>query len=111
MVGLSDVTGVPQAGDQLYHGVAFGCSGCHSNAAVAPPTEGTWTRVENERLLDPQFAGYTGEEYLAESIIHPGEFTVPNYTPGIMPTNFGDRMSYQQLADIIAFLMTQDQAE
>ncbi len=111
MVGLAEVTGDPQVGDQLYNGVMFGCSGCHLSAAVAPPIEGTWTRVINERLLEPQFADYTGEEYLAESIIHPGAFTVPGYTAGVMPTNFGDRTSYQQLADMIAYLMTQDQAE
>lgn len=111
MVGLQDVTGDPQSGDQLYHGVAFGCSGCHINAVVAPLVDGTWTRVETERLLDPQFAGYTGEQYLAESIIHPGAFTAPGYAPGLMPTTFGDRMSYQQLADIVAYLKTQDQVE
>jgi len=109
MIGLAEVTGDPQVGDQLYNGVVFGCAGCHISAAVAPPIEGTWTRVINERLLEPQFAGYTGEQYLAESITHPGAFTVPGYLAGVMPTNFGERTTFQQLADMIAYLKTQDQ--
>ncbi len=37
------------------------------------------------RLKQPQFAGYTGEEYIADSIIHPSDYVVPNYADGLMP--------------------------
>ncbi len=113
MKGLEGITGDPQRGSQLYNGQGtpqLPCSGCHLNAAVAPPMQGTWTRVQNERLQQPQFSGYTGEEYIADSIIHPSDYVVPNYTDGLMPKNFGDLLTYQDLADLIAYLKTQDQS-
>jgi mono/diheme cytochrome c family protein len=108
MEGLAGVTGDPQAGQTHYTDAAFACVSCHGNATVAPPLEGTWTRVQEQRLQEPQFAGYTGEQYLAESIIHPTAYTAPGYQP-VMPNYFGDRMDYQILADIIEYLKTQDQ--
>lgn len=109
MVGLEGLTGDPVNGQQLYDGTTLGCSSCHVVAAglTAPPLAGTWTRTQNERLAEPQFEGYTGEQYLAESIIHPNDYTTPGFEP-VMPTYFGDRVNYQELADLIAYLRTQD---
>jgi mono/diheme cytochrome c family protein len=105
---LATVTGDPQNGQALYNG-ALACAGCHLNAAVAPVTEGTWTRAVEIRVNEPENAGQTPEQYLANSIIHPSAYVVPGYPDGVMPQNFGDRLSYQDLADLIAFLATQDQ--
>ena len=55
----------------------------------------------------PQFAGYTVEQYIVESVTRPGDYVVNTYSSGLMPTNFGVRMVDQQLADIVSFLMTQ----
>jgi mono/diheme cytochrome c family protein len=109
MEGLAGVTGDLQRGQEYYTGTTYACFGCHGNAAVAPPMEGTWTRVEEVRLQDAQFAGYTGEQYLAESITHPHAYVVSPYPDGVMPDTFADRMDYQILADIIAYLKSQDQ--
>lgn len=106
--GLAAVTGDPQAGMTLYNG-ALACAGCHMNAAVAPLTEGTWTRAVEERITLPEFADYTGEMYLVESIIHPNDYTVSGYPANVMPANFGDRLTYQQLADLVEYLKSQDQ--
>ncbi len=109
MTGLEGVTGDAQAGQQLYNGAQFACIGCHGNAAVAPLLEGTYTRTNEVRLQDPLLAGYTAQMYLAESITHPNDYIVPNYPAGVMPQNFADRLTYQQLADLVAYLETQDQ--
>jgi mono/diheme cytochrome c family protein len=109
MEGLAGVTGDPQNGQTLYNGAQYACAGCHMNEVVAPLTEGTWTRTVEIRLQEERFAGYTPEQYLAESIIHPNDYIVPPYASGQMPNNFGDRMTYQQLADLIAYLATMDQ--
>ena len=103
---LEGLTGDPQAGETLYNG-ALGCFACHTTV-TAPSVAGTWTRVEEVRLTLPQFEGYTGEAYLAESIINPNHYVVPDFTP-IMPQTFGMRITPQQLADLIAYLHTQDQ--
>ncbi len=104
---LANYQGDPNNGQALYNGT-LACATCHLNAAVAPPTEGTWTRVQEERLAEPQFEGYTGEAYLAESIIHPNEYIAPGYVPA-MPQDFGARLTYQDLADLIAYLQTHDE--
>ncbi len=112
MQGLQGLTGDPQHGSELYTGqttAKLPCSSCHLNATVAPPMQGTWTRVTTVRLQDPQFSGWTGEQYIADSIIHPTDYVVPNYPNNVMPQDFGSRLTYQDLADLIAYLKTQDQ--
>ena len=50
--------------------------------------------------------GYSAEMYLYESIVDPGAFAAEGQRAGIMPANFGQRMSDQELADLVAYLMT-----
>lgn len=103
-------------GEALYNGsVALetgggsGCAGCHTGGVVGPATMGTWTRVQNQRLTLAEFEGYTGQQYLIESIVRPEDYIAPGYAGGIMNANFGDRLTLQELADIVAYLETQDQ--
>ncbi|MGJ3240233.1 MAG: c-type cytochrome [Anaerolineae bacterium] len=108
--------GDPAHGEELYNGTApletgtvLGCSGCHTNGAVGPDTVGTWTRTVNQRLTLPEFADYTPEQYLIESIVAPNDYVVPSYSSGVMNNNYGEQLSAQDLADIIAYLATQNQ--
>jgi mono/diheme cytochrome c family protein len=108
------IVGDPAHGDELYHGKAasgsglpLSCAGCHVNGESAPNTIGTWTRVQDERLSLSQFAGYTGEKYLVESIVTPNAFVVDGYNSDVMPQNFGNTLGYQDIADLIAYLETQ----
>ncbi|MBC7813399.1 MAG: cytochrome c, partial [Burkholderiales bacterium] len=108
-IALAEIAAVPadpQTGLTLY--ASFGCEDCHGGGVSAPLTEGTAARVEQERLPLPQFEGYTVEEYLVESILNPGAFTAPGYQSGLMPANFGERLSAEDLAHIVAYLMSQD---
>ena len=69
-------------------------------------TNGTYTRVINERLKQPQFADFTAEEYLIDSIVNPSHYIVPGYQD-YMIKDFGTRqLTNQDLADIVAYLMT-----
>jgi mono/diheme cytochrome c family protein len=111
------LTGDPARGDQLYHGgtrsgarIRLACSGCHIQAAngTGPMTDGTYTRVSGERLQEAQFASYTAEQYLVESILRPANYITPGYT-NVMPANFGEQLTTQDLADIIAYLQTMNQ--
>ena len=105
---LVDINGDPINGQVLYNG-DLGCSGCHEgDNRVAPAIEGTYTRIEETRLNDPALAGYTPEQFIVESIVNPAHYVAPGF-PGIMPTNFGDRLSAQDLADLLLFLESQDQ--
>jgi type VI protein secretion system component VasK len=64
--------------------------------------------VLNERLVLPQFAGYTAQQYVLESIVVPGAYTVEGYAAGLMPANYGQITSAQDLADIVAYLNSTD---
>jgi hypothetical protein len=113
-VQLDAAEGDPTNGQTLYNGqgltgtgAVLGCSGCHLGGAQAPDLEGTWTRVQNERL--PELPTYTdGVDYLIHSIVVPEEYIVPPYTD-LMPKNFGAILTVQDLADLIAYLETQTQ--
>lgn len=105
---LETVSGDPLNGQLLYNG-ELACASCHEAGAgtVAPPTEGTYTRVEETRLNDPALAGYSVAQYLVESIVQPGSYVAPNYA-NVMPNLFGSSLTLQDLADLVAFLESQD---
>ena len=112
---LDTVHGDLSNGQLLYNdietgldGSVLGCLNCH-NGTTAPATEGTWTRVDEIRLNDPALADYDVRRYLVESIIHPNDYVVPEFIPNLMPANFGSRLDIQMLADIVAYLESQDQ--
>lgn len=114
LLQLDAITGDSFEGQLLYNGIdmgldgsMLGCVGCHSGEA-APLTEGTWTRVDEIRLLDPALTDYSIRHYLVESILHPQAYIVPDYE-NVMPPNYGSRLDLQQLANLVAFLESQDQ--
>lgn len=83
-------------------GKALGCQACHSldgTPGVGPSIQGISADVP---------AGYdTLEAYIYASILHPNEYIVEGFQPGIMVQTFGERLDNQALADLIAFLSTQ----
>lgn len=117
LIALEEVNGDSFNGQLLYNGMAnaldgtaLGCAGCHVGE-VAPPLEGTFTRIETLIAQDPQFADYTIERYLVESIVRPDDYIPEGYLPHLMPNNYGTRLDLQQLADLVAYLASQDQLE
>lgn len=112
---LEEVFGDPLNGQLLYNGLepalggsTLGCAGCHENEAVAPLTAGTWTRVDEFRLALPAFTDYSHRQFLVESIVRPMAYITPDYA-GMMPEIYGRQLTTQQLADLVAFLDSQDQ--
>ncbi len=81
------------------------CAGCHSLV------EGV--RIQAVSLFGiAERAGttreaYSAEEYLRESIVLPCEFLADEAVVCQMPRNYGERLDAQDVADLIAFLMTQ----
>lgn len=102
-------TGDATRGDSLFHGKGpnglYPCSACHSltpgTNLVGPSLAGVATRAETRK------PGYDAAKYIHESIVSPSAYVVEGFNDGIMPHNFGDIMTKQDLADIIAFLLTQ----
>lgn len=94
------------AGDAVNGEALFrseGCFACHAlqpdESGVGPSLAGVAARAAGHG--DPAGA------YLVESIVDPGAFVVEGFQDGVMPPNYGQRLSAQQLADLVAFLMSQ----
>ena len=104
---LAELTGDPNNGQALYNGT-LACSACHDLETVAPPTTGTFTRVQDTRLQDPALAGYDEQHFLVESILAPNAYVSAGYPANNMPQNFGERLDAQLLADLLAYLGSQD---
>ncbi len=82
----------------------FGCSTCHnadSEARLIGPgllniESRAETRVEDQSALD----------YIYTSIISPSAFVVPDFPDGLMPPNWAEIYSEDEIYDIMAYLLT-----
>ena len=97
-------------GEAIY--TSLGCAGCHIAGAVGPITKGTATRVTGIRLSAADYksspaAEATADYYIAQSILYPNAYIVTSYNPGVMPQNFGDRISLDDLKNLVAYLESQ----
>jgi mono/diheme cytochrome c family protein len=115
-VGADITVALPQ-GDaqrgQALSGGGLGCSGCHILAPVGPAWIGSETEPGIGTRAEQRFqdAGYSGkatsaEQYLFESVVAPNAYLEPGYQANIMPLNFADRLSSQDMADLIAYMLS-----
>ncbi len=91
-----------ERGQQVYQ--QFGCNACHSldgSVSVGPSWQGVYQ--SQEQLTDGSTVT-VDEAYLHESIVDPNAKVVAGFNPGIMPQNFGEVMTEEQIADIIEFI-------
>ncbi|MEX1071009.1 MAG: cytochrome c oxidase subunit II [Anaerolineales bacterium] len=84
----------------------FGCFACHS--------------IDGSELVGPTWQGLFGSQvpladgntvtadgvYLHTAIADPNAQIVQGFVPGVMPQNFGEIMTEEQINQIIAFIMT-----
>jgi cytochrome c oxidase subunit II len=82
------------AGKQIFTGAA-GCGGCHKLADA-----GTTGATGPDLAV---IKGQTPEE-IRRDITDPGAEIAQGYADGIMPTNFGQTLSPQELNDLVAYL-------
>ena len=99
-------------GEKLYNQAtlgsksAEGCASCHNMDASegdetdAPFTAGTATRAES------RVPGLSAEEYIMEYIVNPDAYLVEGFEAGSMYQSWGDDLSEEQIADILAYLVT-----
>ena len=113
LAAIAGLAGDPIRGEALYVGeaptealVVLGCSSCHQ-AGSAPETPGTWSRILNQRLSEPEFSDYSPERYFVESVLLPTAYSAPGNWAVVMPTGFPNQLTAQDLADLLAFIRTQ----
>lgn len=107
------VVGDVKRGEQLYNQStlgsksAEGCVSCHNYDEAAgdddkaPYTAGTAARAES------RVPGLTAEEYIKESIVEPNAYVVEGFNEGDMYQTWVEELSEQQMADLVAYLLTE----
>jgi mono/diheme cytochrome c family protein len=88
--------GSPAAGRAVF--TSAGCGGCHTFAPA-----GTSGSVGPD--LDEALQGKDAE-FIRQSIVDPNAEITQGYNAGVMPQNFGEELSPQQLDNLVAFLMS-----
>jgi cytochrome c oxidase subunit 2 len=84
----------------------YGCVACHSldgTVVVGPSWQGLFG---HEVELTDGSTVTADEDYLRNSIVDPNAQIVAGFQPGIMPQNFAEILSEDQINQIIAFIMT-----
>lgn len=91
------------AGRDVFTSASAGCSGCHTfSAAGASGTLGPDLAARVRR--DAQTAGKQLKPFVYESIVSPNAYIAEGYPRGVMPQDFGDKLSDEQLAELVAFI-------
>jgi cytochrome c oxidase subunit 2 len=91
-------------GRQLF--TQFGCNACHkltdagAAGAVGPALDGLGGRAGTT------VSGQSAEDYVRTSIVKPSAYVVPNFQP-IMPGDYGQRMSQQEIDAMVKYLLGQ----
>ena len=88
-------------GEQLV--LTNACIGCHNLDPGIPMAGPTWYNVAETAAT--RVEGETAATYLYNSIIHPNDYVVEGYAPGVMLQTYGD-LPEQDLADLLAYLLT-----
>jgi mono/diheme cytochrome c family protein len=95
------VAGDAARGEAIF--AAQHCGGCHTLAA-AGATGTVGPNLDQQLGASAQKAGESLSEFTRESIVNPNAFLAEGYSGGIMPTSFGDDLSDQEIADLVAFV-------
>ena len=84
----------------------YGCTACHSfdGTQVVGPT---WLDLAGSEV--PLADGSTvlaDEDYLQNSIVNPNDQIHEGFQANVMPVNFGEQLTQEQVIEIIAFIQT-----
>lgn len=104
LVAVSDVDNGEILFNTLQSATGFACSTCHrvdsEEQLIGPGLLNVSIRAET------RVEGQSAVAYIFASIIDPGAFVVPEFPDGLMPENWAEIYSEEEIYDIIAYLMT-----
>jgi mono/diheme cytochrome c family protein len=107
---LAEFPGDAAQGEAVYLNPTYACTACHgqmdnpASAAIGPHLAEIGV-IGGERV-----AGQSVEQYIYESIIYPSDFIAPECpsgpcpSPSSMPANLGDRISPEEMSDLVLYL-------
>ena len=92
-----EAEGNPAAGKEVFESVQPSCGSCHTLEA-AGSTQTLGPNLD-EGLADKDAA------FIRESIVNPDAEVTEGFPDSLMPEDYGDKLSDQELADLVAFLV------
>lgn len=105
-VSLSDAANGERIFNLSYDDVNYACSTCHS---IVPDVRGIGPSLWGiSERAGQRVEGLNAVAYIENSILHPLAYIVTGWTPqiAIMPQNYGQILTEQEITDVIAYLMT-----
>jgi mono/diheme cytochrome c family protein len=91
------IPGDPKAGEAVFQGKGT-CIACHKAGKIGASPVGPDLS---------QIAKIQTPDYIMKKILDPkGSGTVANFPPGVMPQDFGTRLTSKEYVDLVAFLLT-----
>ena len=94
--------GDPAAGMQISQ--LNGCIGCHSLEKGGKLVGPSWYGIANTAIK--RVEGESPAFYLYHSIANSNEYVVPDYPAGVMPANYSETLSAEDLGNLVAYLLT-----
>lgn len=91
-------------GRQVY--LDRGCGGCHTIEGLTAGTVGP-NQTHLGTVAETRIPGTSAEDYIHESILDPSAYVVEGFPDDVMPKNYGELISTDELADLVTFLLAQ----
>ena len=88
--------GDPAAGEMVFTSATPSCGSCHTFTPAG--TNGTIGPNLDDSLQGDDPAA------ILQSIVNPDAQITPGFQPGVMPKDYGEKLSDEELANLVAFL-------
>ncbi|MBX3000779.1 MAG: c-type cytochrome [Caldilineaceae bacterium] len=92
----------PVQGEQLI--LSNGCTACHSMQPGVVQVGPSWYNLAGH--AETRVEGQSAELYLYNSIVHPNDYIVEGFMPNLMPQLYEATLTDQQIAHMIAYMLT-----
>lgn len=83
-----------------------GCGGCHTIEGISAGTVGP-NQTNIGSVAESRVPGMSAEDYILESIMDPSAHMVEGFPDDVMPKNYGDLLTSEELSDLVAFMLAQ----
>ncbi len=101
-IAAAMATADPERGAQIAQNQ--GCVGCHGLEQGQQLVGPSWYGVADRAVT--RVPGESPALYLYQSIADPGAYEVEGYPTGLMPPDYLTKLSSQDIADLVAYLLT-----
>ena len=86
-----------------------GCGGCHTLSKAGTDSQIGPSLDDLEARADD--AGVTVSEFVRQSIVDPDAVIAPEYQPGVMPKDFAQSLSPEELDALVAYVSGEEESE